>query len=76
MAKSTSPIAANILHTIKAYLYDNLLTENPNDFSARVSSERSLSVSDICKSATLRGGADISAESMKHAVRYKASKRL
>jgi len=29
------------LHTIKAQLYDNQLTDNPNDFSARVVSERS-----------------------------------
>jgi hypothetical protein len=29
------------LHTIKAQLYDNALTENPNDFIARVTSERS-----------------------------------
>ena len=34
-------------HTIKAYLYDNLLTPDPNDFTARVSSERSLSVAEI-----------------------------
>lgn len=59
---------AKTLHNIKAYLYDNLLTDNPDDFSARVSSERSLNISDICTSATTRGGADISAESMKHAV--------
>jgi hypothetical protein len=57
------------LHKIKAYLYDNQLTkENPNDFIARVISERSLSVKDICKSATTRGGADISAAAMEHAV--------
>ena len=59
---------ANVLHTIKAYLYDNSLTDNPNDFSARVSSERSLSIGDICSSAVTRGGADVSAASMKHAV--------
>jgi len=59
---------AKVLHTIKAYLYDNLLTDDPNDFSARVSSERSLSIEDICNSASTRGGADISAASMKHAV--------
>jgi hypothetical protein len=57
-----------ILHKIKAYLYDNVLTENPNDFIARVNSERSLSVKDICKSAVTRGGADIPAASMEHAV--------
>ena len=41
-------------HTIKAYLYDNLLTPDPNDFTARVSSERSLSVADICHSAATK----------------------
>ncbi|MDR1346909.1 MAG: DUF4469 domain-containing protein [Prevotellaceae bacterium] len=57
------------LHKIKAYLYDNALTkDNPNDFIARVSSERSLSVNDICESAAARGGADISAAAMEHAV--------
>ena len=59
---------ATIMHTIKVYLYDNLLTDNPNDFSAKVSSERSLGIGDICNSAVIRGGADISAASMKHAV--------
>ena len=39
------------MHKIKAGLYDNALTENPNDFIARVLSERSLSVKDICESA-------------------------
>ena len=56
------------LHTIKAYLHDNVLTENPNDLVARVHSERSMNVKDICQSAATRGGADISASSMEHAV--------
>ena len=56
------------LHKIRAYLYDNVLTENPNDFVARVNSERSLNVKDIAKSAVTRGGADIPAASMEHAV--------
>ncbi|MDR1552202.1 MAG: DUF4469 domain-containing protein [Prevotellaceae bacterium] len=56
------------LHKIKAHLYDNALTDNPNDFIARVNSERSLSVKDICESAAARGGADISADAMEHAV--------
>ena len=56
------------LHKIKAQLYDNVLTPNPNDIMARVSSERSLSVKDICQSAVTRGGADISAAAMEHAV--------
>ncbi|GHS86359.1 hypothetical protein FACS189487_00480 [Campylobacterota bacterium] len=57
-----------VLHTIKAWLYDNPLTENPNDFTARVSSERTLTVKEICESAADRGGADISASAMEHAV--------
>jgi len=56
-------------HKIKAYLYENHLTDDPNDFVARVSSERSLSVDDICSSAVTRGGADVSAEAMSHAVK-------
>lgn len=55
-------------HTIKAQLHDNALTENPNDLVARVVSERSLSIADICNSAVARGGADISASAMNHAV--------
>ena len=55
-------------HKIKAYLYDNVLTEDPNDFIAKVQSERSLSIKDICQTAATRGGADISAASMEHAV--------
>jgi len=59
---------SNILHKIKAYLYDNVLTkDNPNDFIARTASERSLNVQQICKAAVSRGGADISASSMEHA---------
>jgi hypothetical protein len=56
------------LHTIKAHLYDNALTENPNDFIARAASEKSLTVADICQTAVKRGGADISAASMEHGV--------
>ena len=57
------------LHKIRAYLYDNVLTvDNLNDLIARVSSERSLGIKEICNSATTRGGANISAASMEHAV--------
>jgi hypothetical protein len=59
---------ANTLHHVKAYLYDNLLTEDPNDFTARVSSERTLSVTDVCNSAVTRGGASVSAADMEHNV--------
>jgi hypothetical protein len=34
-------IMATILHRIKAFLYNNPLTDDPNDYVARVSSERS-----------------------------------
>jgi hypothetical protein len=58
-----------ILHKIKAYLYDNLLTkDNPNDYIARTVSERSLGVKQICEAAVNRGGADVSAAAMEHAV--------
>jgi hypothetical protein len=57
-----------VLHTIKAWLYENLLTDDRNDFSARVSAERALGVRDICESAVARGGADINAAAMEHAV--------
>jgi hypothetical protein len=57
-----------VLHTIKAWLYENQLTDDPNDLSARVSAERALSVRDICESAVARGGADINAAAMEHAV--------
>lgn len=57
-----------ILHRIKANLYENVLTDDPNDFIARVSSERTLTVDEICASAADRGGADISAAAMSHSV--------
>jgi len=56
------------LHKIKAQLHDNVLTDNPNDFIARVVAEKSLSIEDICQSAASRGGADVSAAAMGHAV--------
>jgi hypothetical protein len=57
-----------VLHTIKAWLYENPLTEDENNYTARVSAERALSVRDICESAVMRGGADINASVMEHAV--------
>jgi hypothetical protein len=57
-----------ILHKIKAWLYKNLLTPDPDDYIIRPVSERTLSVRDICDAAVTRGGADISASAMEHAV--------
>jgi hypothetical protein len=60
---------ATILHRIKAHLYENVLTkDDPNDYIARVSSERTLNVKQVCEAAVSRGGADISASAMEHAV--------
>ena len=60
---------ATILHKIRAWLYENLLTkDNPDDYIARVESERSLGIADVCDSAVTRGGADVSAAAMQHAV--------
>ncbi|MGV8090697.1 MAG: DNA-binding domain-containing protein [Mangrovibacterium sp.] len=59
---------ATILHRIKAYLYDNPLIDHPNDYFARISSERSLDVAEICDSAVSRGRAEISPVLMEHAV--------
>lgn len=59
----------NILHSLKAQLYPNNLTGAvANSYTARVVAERSLSVGDICQAAISRGGADISAPSMQHAI--------
>ncbi len=49
-------------------LQNNVLTDDPNDWIARVISERSLNVKQICESAETRGGADISAPAMEHGV--------
>jgi hypothetical protein len=59
---------ANILHKVKANLYPNLLTEDPNDYVARVISERTLNINDVCKVAVSRGGAATTAEAMEHNV--------
>ena len=58
----------NILHRIKAFLFLNWLTEDPNDYSARVASERSLNIPEICSSAVNRGGAATTTDAMEHNV--------
>jgi len=55
-------------HKMKGYLYDNVLTPDPNDFFLRVKPEASLGVNDISLSATKRGGVNISPDEMTHAV--------
>jgi hypothetical protein len=56
------------MHTIKARLYENLFTPDPDDFSIRTISERTLNVRNICEAAASRGGADVSAPAMEHSV--------
>ena len=57
-----------LLHNIKVYLYENFLTDDPNDLTAKVSSERTLGISEICRTAVKRGGAPSTAEAMEHNV--------
>jgi hypothetical protein len=56
---------ATILHRIRAILIPNLLTKDPDDFYAKVISERTLSIDDICDSAVGRGNAPTTKEAMK-----------
>jgi hypothetical protein len=56
------------LHKIKAWLYANLLTSDPDDYIIRPVPERTLVVAEICNAAVLRGDSDISASAMEHAV--------
>ncbi len=57
-----------ILHRVKAYLYVNPLTGRPNDYMARVISEKSLGIAEICESAVRRGGADLPQATIQHGV--------
>jgi hypothetical protein len=45
-----------------------LTKDKPNDLIARVASERTVNTKEICESSVSRGGADISAAAMEHAV--------
>lgn len=59
----------NILHKLKAYLYPNHLIGAPaNSYTARAVAERSLGITDICQAAISRGGANINASTMQHAI--------
>jgi hypothetical protein len=60
---------SDLLQKIRVYLYENFLTENPNDFSAKVVSERSIGIREVAQSAVGRGGAPTTAAAMEHNVR-------
>ena len=57
-----------VMNTIKVVLYENLLTDDPNDLTAKVVSERTLGVKEICKTAVDRGKAPTTPEAMEHNV--------
>ena len=54
------------LHSIKVNLNQNYLTDNPDDLMARVISERTLGIGEICKIAVTRGGAPTTPQAMEH----------
>ena len=58
----------DVLHKVRVNLYENYLTDNPNDLSAKVISERTLTPKEICNTAVKRGGAPSTAEAMEHNV--------
>jgi hypothetical protein len=58
-------MTSNLLHRIKEILFPNPLTEDPDDFYAKVISERTLDTDDICDSAVGRGNAPTTKEAMK-----------
>ncbi|MCG8526967.1 MAG: DUF4469 domain-containing protein [Opitutales bacterium] len=58
-----------ILHHIHAKLYRNHLTDDPNDYTARVDSAGSRDVRQICQAAISRGGADVSEDALEHYTR-------
>jgi hypothetical protein len=58
-----------ILHRLRMYLYDNPMPKDgKRDFIARIISEQSLSIRQVCKMTRQRGGSDITASAMEHAV--------
>jgi len=53
-----------LYHNIKAYLYLNHLSSRQNEYIARISSERTIGITDICESAISRGGAPGTSQDM------------
>jgi hypothetical protein len=50
------------------WLYPNSLTPDEHDFILRLAPSRTLNVKEICESAVKRGGADVPASAIEHAV--------
>lgn len=59
---------ANFLTKIKAFLYKNPLTDDPNDYIARVESQNPIDIAQLCESAVARGGSDLPAKTLEHAL--------
>ena len=55
-------------HLIEVKLHKNHLTENPNDLTARVVTDITVDVADICKSAVSRAKSPTTVEAMEHNV--------
>jgi hypothetical protein len=58
-----------ILHTFKAWLYENYLKHVEGKYIARVKAEKPLSIENIAASATTRGGAKMSSDTMVESVK-------
>jgi hypothetical protein len=70
-------IMSTLHHTIENYLYNNMLTGNPNDDIARVSPERPPNVQQVCITAMTRGGTDISdVAGRNHTLSFSTSRRM
>ena len=59
---------SDLHHEIRVNLYDNYLTENPNDLTARVISSKTVNIPEICRSAVNRAKAPTTLEAMEHNV--------
>ena len=55
----------SILHEVEIYLYENYLTPITTDYMGRIEMARTLGLREVCDSAVLRGGANISSESIR-----------
>lgn len=57
-----------IMHQIRGSLYKNLLNGEKEEYIAKVISERTLNIAELCKVAVERGGADTTVQAMVHNV--------
>lgn len=58
----------SVINSIKVRLYDNYLTDDPNDYSAKVISERTVGISEISRTAVNRAKAPTTVEALEHNV--------